>query len=304
MKKHFPGYYPLNQTDIYQHLENIVFVIDTVFLLDIFRLNDKDVNTLFTILNEPPIKDKLWIPYDVAWLYHQCVNNEIINQTGKIQNTLYHLTCCKESIQNNKNYPYLETAIISELEKLTKRIQELFNRQIENLSNALEHDEKKEQINALFTDRIGREYTSAELQEIYTQAKERYSRRVPPGYCTPQSDNERFTYHDMIIWEQIKEHAKEKNKDIILVTGKIQDDWFYIVNDKVISPRQELINEFTQKTNKKKFYCLSSDEFIRKSCAEFHIIHPNLNQLINHLSENARNASTFSVTSQSEYSTN
>lgn len=66
MKKHFPGYYPLNQTDIYQHLENIVFVIDTVFLLDIFRLNDKDVNTLFTILNEPPIKDKLWIPYDVA----------------------------------------------------------------------------------------------------------------------------------------------------------------------------------------------------------------------------------------------
>lgn len=49
MKKHFPGYYPLNQTDIYQHLENTVFVIDTVFLLDIFRLNDKDVNTLFTI---------------------------------------------------------------------------------------------------------------------------------------------------------------------------------------------------------------------------------------------------------------
>ena len=108
----------------------------------------------------------------------------------------------------------------------------------------------------------------------------------------------------MVIWEQIKEYANKKNKDIILVTGKIQDDWFYIVNDKVISPRQELINEFTQKTNKKKFYCLSSDEFIRKSCAEFHIIHPNLNQLINHLSENARNASTFSVTSQSEYSTN
>lgn len=73
----------------------------------------------------------------------------------------------------------------------------------------------------------------------------------------------------MIIWEQIKEHAKEKNKDIILVTGKIQDDWFYIVNDKVISPRQELINEFTQKTSEKKFYCLSSDEFIRKVVQSF-----------------------------------
>lgn len=58
MKKLFPGYYPMGKAEIDQYWNNATFVVDSVFLLDIFRLNDKDAQTLLDILKEESIKGK------------------------------------------------------------------------------------------------------------------------------------------------------------------------------------------------------------------------------------------------------
>lgn len=50
MKKIFPGYYPMTQVETKSFLENAVFVIDTCFLLDIFRLEENDANSLLSIM--------------------------------------------------------------------------------------------------------------------------------------------------------------------------------------------------------------------------------------------------------------
>lgn len=305
MKKLFPGYYPMTEEEIDKHWKNATFVIDSVFLLDIFRLNEKDAQTLLTILNEEPIKKRLWIPYDVAWIYHHCLNEEILQQITNIQNTLCQLTNCKENIIGKKRYPYLEKDITEELQKLIVTITQKLENQTDNLSQTLKTDTRKQKVNDLFSEHIGESYEDAELEEIYIQAQKRYSTNTPPGFCTGNHPDKRVMYHDLIIWNQIQKYAKDKQKDIIFANGKTREDWFYIVKDKVISPRQELIDEFSNNTQQK-FYCLSSSEFIRKCCKRFHIVHPCLSILLDQLSEDiGYTTSNFnSITDSSINSTN
>lgn len=285
MKKLFPGYYPMGKAEIDQYWNNATFVVDSVFLLDIFRLNDKDAQTLLDILKEESIKDRLWIPYDVAWVYHNCLNEEILQQITNIQNILCQLTSCKESIIGKKRYPYLNTQIIRNLQILIDVIAREFEEQVESLSQSLKNNIRKQQVSDLFTDHIGEPYDDALLQEIYKQAQERYSKSTPPGFCTDSHPDKRVMFHDLVIWCQMQKYAKDNHRDIIFANGKIREDWFYKVNDKVISPRQELINEFANNT-KQRFYCLSSSEFIKKCCDRFKIIIPNLSNLLDQLSEN------------------
>ena len=282
MKKIFPGYYPMTQVEATSFFENAVFVIDTCFLLDIFRLEENDANCLLTILKS--IKSHLWLPYDIAWLYHQSINNEIIQQITNIQSTLHHLTSCKESILGKRRYPYLDTEMTQQLNALIEQIHQTLDDQISTLSQTLQSDNRKETINELFDNRIGDSYSDAELNEIYLQAQTRYSNSIPPGYCTEQNPNKRIMFHDMIIWGQMQRFALEHQKDVIFATGKTRDDWFYSVYGKIISPRQELINEFYQKT-KQRFYCLNSATFIKECCQTFNIVQPQLSHLLDQLSE-------------------
>lgn len=305
MKKHFPGYYPMTKKEIDEHWNKASFIIDSVFLLDIFRLNNEDAQTLLTILNETPIKEKLWIPYDVAWIYHHSLNGEVLQQITNIQNTLCQLTNCKENIIGKKRYPYLEINITEKLQELIETITQKLNSQINSLSQVLKNDIRKLQINDLFTGHIGEPYQDAELEEIYTQAQNRYSTSTPPGFCTGTHPNKRIMYHDMVIWNQIQKYATDNEKDIIFANGKTREDWFYKVNDKVISPRQELIDEFFNKT-KQRFYCLSSSDFIKQCCEKFKIVHPGLSNLLDQLSEDIgyTTSNYNSVTDSSINSTN
>lgn len=284
MKKIFPGYYPMTQVETKSFLENAVFVIDTCFLLDIFRLEENDANSLLSILKDDAIKRRLWLPYDIAWLYHQSINNEIIQQITNIQSTLHHLTSCKESISSKRRYPYLNTGMTQQLNTLIEQIHQTLDTQIDTLSGTLQSDNRKETINELFENQIGEPYSDAQLNEIYVQAQERYSNSIPPGYCTEQNPNKRIMFHDMIIWEQMQKFASDCHMDVIFATGKTRDDWFYRVYGKIISPRQELINEFYQKTNQR-FYCLNSATFIKDCCQTFSIIQPELSHLQEQLSE-------------------
>ena len=54
----------------------------------------------------------------------------------------------------------------------------------------------------------------------------------------------------MIVWKQIERYAKEEKKDILLVLNRITPNWFFIYNDDVVRPHQNLINEFIKNTDR------------------------------------------------------
>lgn len=100
----------------------------------------------------------------------------------------------------------------------------------------------------------------------------------------------RMKYHDLIIWKQILAYAENKHKDIILVTGKIKVDWYYVVKDEEVVPRQEMINEFMSKTGKR-YYSFSLSKFIKKCHEDLDIPIQDYDLLINDLKEKIQFAS-------------
>ena len=47
MKKEFPGFYPLSDSEKESFWENAIIVLDTAFLLDLFRLKSESSNIVF-----------------------------------------------------------------------------------------------------------------------------------------------------------------------------------------------------------------------------------------------------------------
>lgn len=271
MQKHFPGFYPLEETCIKDLTKEATIVLNSDVLLDLFKLRPEDATCFVRLLMSKEIRDKLWIPYDIAWLYHKKVDEEIQRQIDYINSVLSHLSSCKEAVKSCKRYPYLEERLIWELQSVISRVTETCQKESDSLSEDLKSCEIKNSLRELFEGKIGESYSEGELENIYQRGEERYQNAEPPGYESEDTAEKRVRYHDFIIWEQMLAYAQNREnkcKGILFVTGKARPDWYYVVNGKVISTRHELINEFMQKVNgtenhaDKFFHCMSSKQLV------------------------------------------
>lgn len=68
--------------------------------------------------------------------------------------------------------------------------------------------------------------------------------------CLTLSSNPdvRIKHNRYVIWKQIQKRAKDSGKPVLLVLNRITPNWFFIFNEEVVYPRQELINEFNKCT--------------------------------------------------------
>lgn len=292
MKDSFPGYYPLSNDQMKAFLSDAIIVFDVNALLDLFRIEENQAKTVLKVLKDDKISKRLWIPYDVAWLYHKQMNTEIMNQINNVNSALSYLKSCKDIISNSKSYPFLPTDKKTRLEALVLELNEFCSSQKEVLINQLKTSTVKADLGMLFHDKIGISYTEAELENIYKEGDQRFSKLVPPGYMPCEISDSRIKYHDLIIWKQILAYAGTKHKDIILVSGKIKIDWYYVVKDEEVVPRQEMINEFMSKTGKR-YYSFSLSKFMKKCHEDLDIPIQNYELLINDLKELADKLSCY-----------
>ena len=271
MQKHFPGFYPLEEVRIKDLTKKATIVLNSDVLLDLFRLRPEDAACFVSLLKSEAIRDKLWMPYDIAWLYHKKVDEEIQRQIDHTNSILSHLSSCGEAVKACKKYPYLDEGLISELQFVTNRVTETCQKEMDTLSKSLKNSEIKNSLRELFDGKIGESYSEGELDNIYQTGEERYKNLEPPGYESEYSVEKRVHYHDLIIWEQMLAYAQNgenKCKGILFVTGRARPDWYYVVNGETISTRHELINEFLKELNAKEddpdafFYCISSKQFV------------------------------------------
>ena len=291
MQKEFPGFYPLKEGKM-NLLDNATIVLDTDALLDLFRLSSDEAMCFLELVEK--VKSKLWIPYDVAWLYHEKMNEEIQAQIDNVNSVLSYLTNCRKDVASEKRYPYLEKNLEKSLCEIIGKISSVCGNELDYLSKSLKSSDIKEKVKNLFDGRVGEKYENGDLENIYKIAEERYKNSVPPGYESEKNIDKRIYYHDLIIWKQILKYAKEsiaEGSGVVLVTGKIKRGWYYVIGDKIISTRSELINEFMKemgeegKESNKYFCCLTSYQFVEKISPEYGIGLCVLEGLKQHLKE-------------------
>ena len=256
MKKKLSEFYPIDEKVITRIWESAIFVFDTNTLLHLYRYSKNTRNDFMQVLLN--IKNSLWIPYQVALEFHQNRLNVIRESQKKYKALDVVLGDVQDIIKNSHNYGQYDDVL--PIYKLVLKSVKHYANKLERMRKEVSdfdfrNDKILDFITELYENKVGDEQTEEELEEIYKEGKKRYENLIPPGYKDKkEKDTNRHIYGDLIIWKELIKEAKSANKDIIFITADTKEDWWLIFNGKTISPRSELVKEFSQTKRTILFY--------------------------------------------------
>ena len=265
MRQHFSGYYDLSQEQFRHLWTECIFVIDTNVLLDMYRLSPAARESLFNTLHK--LKERLWVPYQVAKEYHRNINavilgqikkcEEMSSQANQLENKI--LTGCAAS----RNYPYLSPNLQKRVKKIIADINKEIDEEKKSIRELIQLNPSKIRIAELLDGKVGEELSAERLDEIYRKGKVRYDEKVPPGYKDLGEKRGNDVYGDLVIWEEMIAYANTNNKDIIFITSDVKEDWYLRVENETQGPREELRMEFSRRTNNHIYYSYSVASFLQ-----------------------------------------
>jgi hypothetical protein len=265
MENFIPGHRQLTEEDFRQMWRECTFAFDASMLLNIYRYPSNTLDIFFTILER--LKDRIWIPYQVAVEYHK--NREVV--------IAYQLNMYDSVVELfNKSYG----SIKNELDKFKRhssikpeQLLELFQSGIQQVKESLKHDKEnhpnlaasdplREKLIELFSGKVGSPFDNNRLSEIYLEAEQRFKIKQPPGFEDAKNKPIPERYGDVVVWFQLIEYAKATQKPLIFVTDERKEDWWLRQNNKTVSPRPELTYEIQTQAGIK-FYMYHSEQFIK-----------------------------------------
>ncbi len=290
MRKVLKGYYDFDQKIFSELWNNCIFVFDTNVLLDLYRYSKESSQNVIQILNS--IKsNRLWLPYQVAHEYHDnriAVIKEQIRIYERFEESesvlkesfkkkfIEELNKFRQNPKMEKRHPFITNTsnilneLEYELEAVNESIESIYKYndfiQLKRYRNyytkLLVSDSILEKVSDIFDNCIGEKYSYDVLQKIEKIGDFRYQNSIPPGYMDSKEKENLKKFGDLIIWNQILEKAKKEKRSIIFITNETKEDWWLKDGKKILGPRPELINEFSDETNLL-FYMYSIDEFIK-----------------------------------------
>lgn len=260
MKDLYPGYYPYNKTQRKAFIKDATIVFGASVLLDLYRISHG--KQLLDLVEKKVPKDKLWLPYDTVWLYHNRLFSVIDEQIEDDNNASMHLTSFKESINNRYGHPYIPQDQMVRFNSFIEELEKSIETDRNFLLSFLEQNELKTRISNLFHSCIGDEYDATQMRQVFDESQERNRLQIPPCLTFSSSKDPRIINNRYVIWKQIQNYAKENHKSVLMVLNRITPNWFFIYKDRVVTPHQSLINEFKQITGQN-IYIMSIYDYVK-----------------------------------------
>jgi len=190
MKKILPEYYPLEKDEYKKLWTEGIFIFDANTLLNLYRYSFDTVENLLNIFKK--IKDRLWLPYQIASEYHENRLSTILEEEEKY----------KKIINDIKNSPI----------KILKDI----DNNLEEYNSRFEKDDILEELNNLYKGKVGEQYKNEEREKYIKIAEERFKNGLVPGLRDKDKTiNKR--YGDVIIWLNTIEKSKEEKNLVFLL---------------------------------------------------------------------------------------
>jgi len=244
-----------------------IFSFDTNVLLNIYRYTPDTRDRLFEILRR--FNNRIWVPYQVAYEYHERRLNVISDQFKAAELIEAQLSKSFNQIENElrryKNHPFANVDQHTQtIKEAVERAKVALHEAKSNHPNFIRSDQLLEAITELFNNKVGRPYPEPDLEKLYQDIDQRYEKKVPPGYEDAKDKKDEKKYGDAILWYQLIDHAKEENKPLVFVTGERKEDWWLRHEGETISPRRELLREIHSKANVL-FYMYSTDQFMEQA---------------------------------------
>jgi len=277
MKDLFPGFYSLSDEEFSELWQQAFFIFDTNVLLEFYEHRNETRKDFFNVLDA--IKDRLWIPHQVALEYHK-------NRLNRIKKAESNFADAKKAwdktLSNNFNSKCFPPEIVKEMKENAKKVFDTFWDKLapyrEELIQIDGPDYIRDKITDLFQGKIGKPpVNQAELDEIYLEGEQRYKISRPPGFGDRRKEEGEDNYYiwnglafntaygDLILWKQILEQVKSKPlSHVIFITGDNKPDWWTKEKGKNIG-RRELVEEILE-AGACMFYMYQPEIFLK--CAQ------------------------------------
>lgn len=261
MKKHFPGFYTYTPQELRDLISKSTIVFGASVLLDLLKISyGKD---FLDIISKEIPKERLWLPYDTAWLYHERIATVIDEQIKNVDSAASALNRLKDSFSDNGQHPYIRDILKVDFDNMMNRLKDALEKDRNFLLSHLNNSDLRKRIDELFRDRIGDPYEQNQLEQLYIESEERHNQLRHPYIYFSSSKNIRIRHHRLIVWKQIERYAKEQEKPVVMVLNRITPNWFFIYNDAMVRPHQNLINEFIENTGQN-IYIITAHELIER----------------------------------------
>ncbi len=264
MRKLFPGYFRPTEEEFMTWWQQGVFAFDANVLLNIYRYTPKTRETLLEILNQ--LQERLWLPHQAAYEYHQNRLEVITHQLhayAEIEKKLDEsLKKLETELRGFQRHPFVDVdQVLETLKRAMKRAKSHLQHARANHPDLLVSDDLREELVELFEDKVGEPFPTAELERIYKQSEQRFKQDIPPGFEDLGKKGSK-KYGDVVLWFQLIEFAKAKQKPLIFTTDDRKEDWWLKHDGRTIGPRPELIQEMLNEAGVQ-FYMYSTDQFMK-----------------------------------------
>jgi hypothetical protein len=265
MKTSFPGHFRLDEATINNLWKTCIFAIDANILLNLYRYSDSTREELLKILHS--LRDRLWIPHQAALEYLRDRLGVIGQQEKTYEGMLRTLEDALKRFKDSRQHPFISQNLLAEFSSVLNKVKDELTSNRKQHIDRISSDAVLDQVGSLLEGRVGSDMSSEEKAKIIPDAKDRYLRKVPPGYRDAGKDKSDNDFEDIgrfgdfIIWKQIIDKAGSSKSGIIFVTDDRKDDWWLISSGKTVGPLPELIQEF-RRESEQLFYMYQPDRFM------------------------------------------
>lgn len=251
--------------------KNAIFVLDTNSLLVPYSIGKENIEKIGKTYKELISKDRLYIPEHALKEFAKNRSVRIAELFTTIDNHLSSLPTLKLF-----EYPILgDLKAYKDLNKsretIVKHIKD-YKKNLEDLKSGIVDWNWSDPVTNMYQNTFNENILinpSGTEDELFKEYKARINDDIPPGNKDKSKDSNAIG--DYLIWKSILELGKSKKKDIIFVSNDEKNDWLLKGNQKSISTKFELVDEFYRVTEGFDFMSITFNSFLNYEGLEIDI---------------------------------
>ncbi|WP_042703197.1 PIN-like domain-containing protein [Methanobrevibacter arboriphilus] len=262
----------LPEKKVKRFFKNAIIVFDANILINLYTY--KNSKEFLNLISKDEISSRLWLPYHIGEEFLKNHRNPKENKIKEFENDINKLKSHLSNAVSNAKTEYdsliiNENADFGEVKDFIKKIEELKNdnffkekKYLKENSKNIYNDSILNTLLKIYENKIGKSLDSNKLEHIKRLSELKFHSKRPPGFTDyAKKINKGNSLGDMIIWEEMKNKAKETKTPFMFVCDETKEDWWFYLNktDKVAD--LALINEFKDETNQD-FYMTDYKEFL------------------------------------------
>jgi len=182
MRDLFPGYFNPTEQEFTGLWRDATFAFDANVLLGLYRLTNESRQVFFDVLRR--LDDRIFLPNQAAEEYLRNRLEAISARTRsheRVKADAAKFVRSLEALVQEHSLPKSKE-IVGAAEQAADKITEIVDASLKNAPDLLRSDDLLHKLTNIFEGKTGHPYETAQLDNLYKKAAERYTRRIPPGY--------------------------------------------------------------------------------------------------------------------------